>query len=177
MDTKYFPNGYVGFKLNSLQDVVKAQALGLAVCNENNYYYEEYVLGEDENGEETERQPTQEEIFERIQSSMQAGEKLYATFDLDCGKVVPNKGTTLQSDFFVNQEVFFMKNNKICKGHIREINLSHIYSAANGVPSKIVASYKVCTSCAWKVEDFKLESDNIFASKELLVKHLMEEQV
>ena len=177
MVTMYFPNGYVGFKLNSLQDVVKAQALGLGICNEYNDYYEGYVLEEDENGEETERKPTDEEIFERMQEAMQAGEQLYATFDLDCGKVVPNKGTTLQSDFYVNQEVFFMQNNKICKGHIREINLSLIYNAAaKGVKSKMVASYKVCTSCAWRVEDFKLESDNIFASKETLVKHLMEEE-
>lgn len=175
MVTMYFPNGYVGFTLNSLQDVVKAQTLGLAVCNEQNDYFEDYILGEDENGEETETKPTQEEIFERIQNAMQAGEKLYATFPLDCGMVVPNKGTTLQSGFVVNQEVFFMQHNKICKGHIREINLSHIYSAANGVKTKMVATYAVSASCAYKVEEFKLESDNIFASKEALVKHLMED--
>lgn len=132
MDTMYFPNGYVGFKLTSLQDVVKAQTLGLAVCNENNDYFEEYVIGEDENGEETERKPTQEEIFERLQNSMQAGEKLYATFDLDCGKVVPIADTTLQSDFSIGQKVYIMHRNKI-----KELVVAKVMLVSDTISSKI----------------------------------------
>lgn len=132
METKYFPNGYVGFKLNSLQDVVKAQALGLAVCNEYNDYFEGYVLEEDENGEETERQPNQGEIFERIQNSMQAGEKLYATFDLDCGKVVPFADTSLQSNFSIGQKVYVMHRNKM-----KELAVAKVMLVSDTINSKM----------------------------------------
>lgn len=178
MKTRMFSNNYVGIKLESVSDVMKYNALRniFSICNDAEDYFDEHIGEEDEDGNYIEREPTDDEKLESILKAFNAGESLYATFWLDCGDVVPVKATTLQSDFYVNQEVFFMQDNKICKGYIREINLSQIYSAANGVPTKIVASYKVCTGRNWGGAEYvNLEGDNIFATKEDLVKSLMEE--
>lgn len=177
MKTRTFSDNYVGIKLESVSEIMKYSALRntFSICNDIEYYFDDYVGYENEDGS-YEREPTDDEKLERIIGAFNAGESLYATFWLDCGDVVPTKATTLQSDFFVNQEVFFMQDNKICKGHIQDINLSQIYSAANGVPTKIVASYKVCTARNWSGAEYvNLEDDNIFATKEDLVKSLMEE--
>lgn len=54
MKTIYFENSNViGFEVTTANDVIKAQELGLFICNKDEYYFDEYVTELDEDGIET----------------------------------------------------------------------------------------------------------------------------
>lgn len=53
----------VGVRVENIQDVVKAQAAGLLITNENGYGYD-YHIEDEKDG--VEREPTEHEVFERI---------------------------------------------------------------------------------------------------------------
>lgn len=126
METKAFDNGYVGFRVNTIKEVVNAQAAGLHICNEDGYYFDNYIIVTDsETGEEEEREPTEEEKFQSIQEAMKNDVVLYATFNLDCGKVVDDKATTLQSDFYIGEPVYYMSNNRVALGEIAQIDMAY----------------------------------------------------
>ena len=112
----------VGVEVATIQDVVKAQSAGLYITGKDGWGYD-YDIEDEENGEE--RTPTEQEIFDRITKALAAGEKVYACMTLAndlC--VTKDTNTTMQSNFFVNQKVYTMHENKIVKGEIIYLSLS-----------------------------------------------------
>lgn len=112
----------VGVEVATIQDVVKAQSAGLYITGKDGWGYD-YDIEDEENGEE--RTPTEQEIFDRIIKALAAGEKVYACMTLAndlC--VTKDTNTTMQSNFFVNQKVYTMHENKIVKGEIIYLSLS-----------------------------------------------------
>lgn len=203
MNTKNFGDGYVGIKINSISEIMKYYALkrNFSIWSESEDTFEDYVEVTDDNGNVTEREPTENEKLERILEAFKNGTTLYATFWLDCGKVVPNANTTLQSNFRVGQEVFFMDENKICSKLIFRILLNKVVdydssddhtSITNGKTDDIIRMLHVKENLYWLgntksyistcdrkcIEYYQLEvkkESEIFATKEELVKHLMEQ--
>ena len=112
----------VGVRVENIKDVVKAQAAGLLITNENGYGYD-YHIEDEKDGVECE--PTELEVFERIAKDINEGNKVYACMKLSqdlC--VMEETNTIIQSDFYVGQKVYTMHENKIVKGEIRYLSLS-----------------------------------------------------
>lgn len=212
METRVFSNGYVGIKIKSISEIMKYNALRdcFSICDESEYYFDDYVEGEDG----TDREPTNEEKLNRFVLAYNTGKTLYATFPLDCGEVVPIKETTLQSDFRVGQEVFTMEKNKIVKATVDYISLAtgeikgdaklegtNLKDSAellyyrigymfqsNGVSSpswdnrskimELLKGYCLSNFAIITVDNYgsmKRTFDELFSTKEELIKHLTEE--
>lgn len=127
MKTIYFENSNViGFEIATANDVIKAQELGLYICNKDEDYFNSYVTELDEDGNETERETTKDERTERMIKALREGQQLYATFNFDDSgmKAVKNSATILASDFRIGQTVYTMRNNKIVSGTILYMSLS-----------------------------------------------------
>lgn len=208
MKTRTFSDGYVGIKLESVSEIMKYNAINnlFCICDEVEYYFDEYVSETDPDGNETEHEPTENEKLERILESFKNGQTLYATFRLDCGEVVPCKNTTLQSDFYVGQEVYVMHDNKITKTTIEQLVLvkgENSFPGSDTMASNFSSTfYQRCnerytnestqnyirqeidrvraperSSACVKIDGRYqfAELSEVFATKEELVKHLMEE--
>lgn len=216
METKKLLNGEIGFEVKDIRGILAAKALGMKICNENAYYFDEYICEIDEDGEEVEREPTDNEITNRIIEGMKDGAKIYATCRVPKGFTLVNAtNTNLQSDLFVGQHAFTMVDNKITEVKIIYISLSkgevtkcdmdcalssvaeNLYytigfcfknSLETYVPSdkekviknsvrkyamgnQVIACYSKNDKAIYNT--FPLEE--VFATKEELVKHLMEE--
>lgn len=197
MKTRLFENGSVGIKLDNVSDIMKYHAINdtFSICNADEDYFEDYVIETDDDGVETEREPKDDEVLQRVLKAFDEGQELYATFWLDCGKVVDSKHTTLQSDFYVGQEVYIMQDNKICTKYIFRIMLgkvvdydscqdhtkidkcemSHYKGNVYWLASK--RYYEGCSrmrcTCYERMDVCK--EGEFFATKEDLVKRLMEE--
>lgn len=91
MNAKNFFDGYVGIKINSISEILRYNALEgiFSIWSEHEDTFEDYVEVTDDDGNVTEREPTENEKLERILEAFKNGTTLYATFWLDCGKVVP----------------------------------------------------------------------------------------
>lgn len=127
MKTIYFENSnIIGFEVATANDVIKAQELGLYICNKDEDYFDDYVTEQDEDGNETEREATKDERTERMFKALREGQQLYATFDFDNSgmKAVKNSATILASDFRIGQTVYTMRNNKIASGTILYMSMS-----------------------------------------------------
>lgn len=126
MNTKNFGNGYVGIKINSISEIMKYNALKeqFSIWNEYECAFDDDVEVTDDNGNVTEREPTENEKIERILEAFNNGTVLYAVFQLDCGRVFSDLATTFQSKYAIGQQVFTMKDNKIASGRIVFISLS-----------------------------------------------------
>ena len=127
MKTIYFENSNViGFEVATANDVIKAQELGLYICNKDEDYFNSYVTELDEDGNETERETTKDERTERMIKALREGQQLYATFNFDDSgmKAVKNSATILASNFRVGQTVYTMRDNKIASGTILYMSLS-----------------------------------------------------
>ena len=127
MKTIYFENSNViGFEVTTANDVIKAQELGLYICNKDEDYFDSYVTEQDEDGNETEREATKDERTERMIKALREGQQLYATFDFDDSdmRAVQNSATILASDFYIGQTVYTMQDNKIVSGTILYLSLS-----------------------------------------------------
>ena len=57
----------VGVEINTIQDVVKAQAAGLELVDKEGWGYDDYTIVDDESGEE--RKPTEQEFFDAYASA------------------------------------------------------------------------------------------------------------
>lgn len=154
MKTSLFSDGNVGIKLNSVSEIMNFHALSdkFLICDEYEDYFGEYVTDTDEDGIEFEREPTSEEVLKRILTAFNNGCDLYATFHLDSGKVVDDRRTTMQTDFYVGQEVYVMYNNKVVKTDIKRLILT---AGPNcGLSAKAIACdisktfYDRCTTIA-----------------------------
>lgn len=112
----------VGVEVATIQDVVKAQSAGLYITGKDGWGYD-YDIEDEEDGEK--RTPTEQEIFDRITKALAAGEKVYACMTLANNLcVTKDTNTTMQSNFFVNQKVYTLHENKIVMGEIIYLSLS-----------------------------------------------------
>lgn len=126
MNTKNFGNGYVGIKINSISEIMKYNALKeqFSIWNEYEGTFDDDVEVTDDDGNVTEREPTENEKIERYLEAFNNGTILYAVFQLDCGRVFSDLATTYQSKYAIGQQVFIMRDNKIVSGRIVLISLS-----------------------------------------------------
>lgn len=113
----------VGVEVNTIQDVVKAQAAGLTLVNKDGWGYD-YTLEDDESGEE--RKPTEQEVFDRITKDLAEGKEVYACMQIaNDWRVQRNAKTNLLCDFYLHQHVYTMHENKIVEGEIVYLSLAH----------------------------------------------------
>lgn len=113
----------VGVEINTIQDVVKAQAAGLELVNKDGWGYN-YTTDDEETGEE--REPTEQEIFNRIAKDLAEDNEVYACMYIaDDWCVQRNAKTNLLCDFYLHQHVYTMHENKIVEGEIVYLSLAH----------------------------------------------------
>lgn len=113
----------VGVEVNTIQDVVKAQAAGLTLVDKDGWGYE-YTLEDDESGEE--RKPTEQEIFDRITKDLADDKEVYACMQIANDWCVQrNAKTNLLCDFYLHQNVYTMHENKIVEGEIVYLSLAN----------------------------------------------------
>lgn len=113
-------DNFVGVEINTIQDVVKAQAAGLKLVDKEGWEYSIYTIDDEETGEE--REPTEQEIFERITKDLSEGKEVYACMELSSDWEVQERAkTNLKTNFYVGQQVFTMRNNKIVEETIKRI--------------------------------------------------------
>lgn len=112
----------VGVEINTIQDVVKAQAAGLELVDKEGWGYDDYTIVDDESGEE--RNPTEQEVFERITKDLAEGDEVYACMRIaDDWSVQEKAATTMRTNFYVGQKVYLMRDNKIVEDEIIYIDL------------------------------------------------------
>ena len=112
----------VGIEVHTIQDVVKAQAAGLNLLNKDGLGYEYEVINE-ESGEE--REPTEQEIFNRIAKDLAEDNEVYACMYIANDWCVQrNAKTNLLCDFYLHQHVYTMHENKIVEGEIVYLSLA-----------------------------------------------------
>lgn len=113
----------VGVEVNTIQDVVKAQAAGLTLVDKDGWGYD-YTIVDDESGEE--RKPTEQEIFDRITKDLADDKEVYACMQIANDWCVQrNAKTNLLCDFYLHQNVYTMHENKIVEGEIVYLSLAH----------------------------------------------------
>lgn len=115
-------NNLVGVEINTIQDVVKAQAAGLELVDKDGWGYD-YTTDDEETGEEVD--PTEKEIFDRITKDIADGKEVYACMILANDWCVQrNAKTNLLCDFYLHQHVYTMHENKIVEGEIVYLSLA-----------------------------------------------------
>lgn len=152
----------VGVEVNTIQDVVKAQAAGLFLLNKDGqgYYYDEVI--NEESGEE--REPTEQEVFDRITKDLSEGNEVYACMFITGGWCVQESATTtMRTNFYVGQGVYLMRDNKIAKDKILRINL---------VKDK---DSEYCKLVLMGDQAHYTKGGYVFATKQELVESLMKE--
>lgn len=113
----------VGVEVNTIQDVVKAQAAGLGLVDKEGWEYD-FTIVDEESGEE--RKPTEQEIFDRITKDLAEGKEVYACMQIaNDWRVQRNAKTNLLCDFYLHQHVYTMHENKIVEGEIVYLSLAH----------------------------------------------------
>lgn len=171
-DVFFKDTNFVGREVENIQEVVKGMAAKMDFADQDGSGFE-YPVEEENDGELTYRNPTEEEVFDCIQESMNEGCKVYMGYFLDCREynIFPSKNTTMQSDFYVKQSVYSVKDNKIVKAEIKKIQIVRYYDASK---SRIQTSsqYELWYSCMGRTYAFTVDDSNIFASVEDLTKHL-----
>lgn len=154
----------VGFEVYTIQDVVKAQAAGLELINKDGIGYDYSVVIEDEDGEDAEREPTEQEVFERITKDLAEGDEVYACMRIaDDWSVQEKAATTMCTNFYVGQKVYLMRNNKIVEDEIIYINMV------------IGGGMEVCKLVLDGNQGHYIKANLVFATKQELVESLMKE--
>lgn len=149
----------VGFEVYTIQDVVKAQAAGLSLLNKDGLGYEYEVINE-ESGEE--REPTEQEVFERITKDLAEGNEVYACMFIGDSWCVQEKAaTTMSINFYVGQKVYLMRDNKIVKDEIIYINMV------------IGGGMEVCKLVLDGNQGHYIKANLVFATKQELVDSLL----
>lgn len=114
----------VGVEVMNIQDAVKAQAAGLELVDKEGWGYDDYTIVDDESGEE--RNPTEQEMFDRIAKDLADGKEVYACMILaNDFRVQRNAKTSLLCDFYLHQNVYTMHENKIVEGEIVYLSLAN----------------------------------------------------
>lgn len=154
-------DNFVGVEINTIQDVVKAQAAGLKLVDKEGWEYSIYTIDDEETGEG--REPTEQEIFEHITEDLSEGKEVYACMELSSDWEVQERAKThLTTNFYVGQQVFTMRDNKIA-----EMKISRITIEKN--EDKEVC--KLLLGC----DSTYTKGKFVFATKEELVESLMKE--
>ena len=154
----------VGVEINTIQDVVKAQAAGLKLINKDGIGYDYSVVIEDEDGEDAEREPTEQEGFERITKDLAEGDEVYACMGIaDDWSVQEKAVTTMRTNFYVGQKVYLMRDNKIVEDEIIYINMV------------IGGGMEVCKLVLGGNQGHYIKANLVFATKQELVESLMKE--
>lgn len=154
----------VGVEINTIQDVVKAQAAGLEILNKDGWGYDYSVVIEDEDGEDYEREPTEQEVFERITKDLAEGDEVYACMQIaNDWSVQENAATTMRTNFYVGQKVYLIRNNKIVEDEVIYINM------VKG------GGMEVCKLVLGKDQGHYIKGNLVFATKQELVESLMKE--
>lgn len=121
-DAVRMSDNLVGIEVHTIQDVVKAQAAGLVFVNKDGIGYE-YWIEDEESGEE--REPTEQEIFNRIAKDLAEDNEVYACMYIANDWCVQrNAKTNLLCDFYLHQHVYTMHENKIVEGEIVYLSLA-----------------------------------------------------
>lgn len=150
----------VGVEVMNIQDVVKAQTAGLELVDKEGWGYDGTIV-DDETDEE--REPTEQEIFERITKDLAEGKEVYACMILSNDfDVQEHAKTNLKTNFYVGQQVFLMRDNKIAEKTISRIILEK---------EKDKEICKLLLSC----DNMYTKGSEVFATKEELVENLMKE--
>ncbi len=149
----------VGVEINTIQDVVKAQAAGLNLLNKDGLGYKYEVINE-ESGEE--REPTEQEVFNRINKDLSEGNEVYACMFIGDGWCVQEKAaTTMRTNFYVGQKVYLMRDNKIVEDEIIYINMV------------IGGGMEVCKLVLDGNQGHYIKANLVFATKQELVDSLL----
>lgn len=124
-DTLTFNENNLGVKLNSAAEIIQFHALAdFTIWDADGYPFDYPVETTDEDGNTQDREATETEVLERALDAFRKGETVYAGLYIDGVKIVPDKATTLQSDFYLGQTVYTMHNNKIVQGVIIFLTMS-----------------------------------------------------
>lgn len=154
-------DNFVGVEINTIQDVVKAQAAGLKLVDKEGWEYSIYTIDDEETGEE--REPTEQEIFEHITEDLSKGKEVYACMELSYDWEVQERAKThLKTNFYVGQQVFLMRDNKIAEKTISRIIIE---KNEDKEVCKLLLSY----------DNAYTKGTDVFATKEELVESLMKE--
>lgn len=154
-------DNFVGVEINTIQDVVKAQAAGLKFIDKEGWGYDIYTIDDEETGEE--REPTEQEIFEHITKDLQEGKEVYACMELSPDWEVQERANThLTTNFYVGQQVFTMCNNKIVEETIKRIIIE---KNEDKEVCKLLLGY----------DSTYTKGVDVFATKEELVESLLKE--
>lgn len=154
-------DNFVGVEINTIQDVVKAQAAGLKFVDKEGWGYDVYTIDDEETGEE--REPTEQEIFEHITKDLSEGKEVYACMELSSDWEVQERANThLKTNFYVGQQVFTMRDNKIAEKTISRI----ILEKEKG---------KECCKLLLEYDNAYTKATEVFATKEELVESLLKE--
>lgn len=151
----------VGVEVMNIQDVVKAQAAGLKLADKEGWKYDIYTIEDEETGEY--RDPTEQEIFEHITKDLSEGKEVYVCMELSSDWEVQERAKThLTTNFYVGQQVFLMRDNKIAEKTISRIIIE---KNEDKEVCKLLLNY-----------DSKYTNGvDVFATKEELVESLMKE--
>ncbi len=150
---------YVGVEVKSIQDVVKAQAAGLIITNESGCRYNYWNVDE-ETGEE--REPTEQEIFDRIAKALAEGETVHACMEIMDGLYIAKEyNTVMHTDFYVGQKVYLLRDNKIVEDEIIYINMV------------IGGGMEVCKLVLDGNQGHYIKANLVFATKQELVDSLL----
>ena len=151
----------VGIEVHTIQDVVKAQAAGLNLLNKDGLGYEYEIINE-ESGEE--REPTEQEIFNRIAKDLAEDSEVYACMYIANDWCVQKRAaTTMRTNFYVGQKVYLMRDNKIAEDEVIYINLV----SGGGM--------EVCKLVLGADQGHYIKGNLVFATKQELVESLMKE--
>lgn len=154
-------DNFVGVEINTIQDVVKAQAAGLKLVDKEGWEYSIYTIEDEETGEE--REPTEQEIFEHITEDLSKGKEVYACMELSSDWEVQERAKThLTTNFYVGQQVFLLRDNKIA-----EKTISRIIIEKN-------EDKEVC-KVLLRHDSVYTKGTDVFATKEELVESLLKE--
>ena len=154
----------VGVEIYTIQDVVKAQSAGLKLINKDGIGYDYSVVIEDEDGEDAEREPTEQEVFERITKDLAEGDEVYACMGIaDDWSVQEKAATTMRTNLYVGQKVYLMRDNKIVEDEIIYINMV------------IGGGMEVCKLVLGGDQGHYTKSNQVFVTKQDLVNSLMAE--
>lgn len=154
-------DNFVGVEINTIQDVVKAQAAGLKLVDKEGWEYSIYTIDDEETGEE--REPTEQEIFEHITKDLSEGKEVYACMELSSDwDVQRHANTHLKTNFYVGQQVFLLRDNKIAEMKIHRIILE------KNEDKEVCKLLLGCDSSYTKGTD-------VFETKEKLVESLLKE--
>ena len=154
-------DNFVGVEINTIQDAVKAQAAGLKLVDKEGWEYSIYAFDDEETGEEGDS--TEQKIFEHITKDLSEGKEVYACMELSSDWEVQERAkTNLKTDFYVGQQVFLLRDNRIAEKTITRVILEKNEDR------------EVCKVLLRHDSEYTKGTD-VFATKEELVESLMKE--